>query len=567
MWKLRPYSTKNESMFKADGVEPILARLLAQRIANPKNAERFLSTDYPNLRHPSSLPNMESAVEHFVDAVKNKRSIAVLGDYDADGVVSGTMMKELCRAVGVDCHVFLPSRLEHNYGLSGKSAEAFKSMHKNDPPYIVFLLDCGSNNKTEIEDLKAMGIKKVVVIDHHIITEEKGSYNADSFVNWHLGEEKEEMCTCGLMFQFIRGVRWKGLNVNPIAFLTYAAIGTIADVSPIVGDNRIIVKNGLTGYALNSVSASGLHSLIGRDTLAKGYLTQEDVSFKIAPRINAVGRIKHPDLAFGLLVELDPGAADKIATEVIESNDERKTIQKKAEVEASSFVGEQHKHGIFLVKDDWHIGVAGIVASRIVEDFGKPAIIVGSYNGVYRGSGRSVKGVNVKEILDDCKEMFSAYGGHAMACGVTLKPEYIDRANQMFNDACERYYSKHNVDLERHRYYDMTLKIDSVNMELATLLSEKMAPYCEATNPEPVFLLKNVRVFEVFRKDYQQGKYKILKFKVSKDEKTLPYTFLSFQLSRRFGEEIEGKHMNVYFKMPQSPDAKFELQLVDLETV
>ena len=372
------------------------------------------------------------------------------------------------------------------------------------------------------------------------------------------------------MFQFVRGVRWKGLRVNPVAFLTYAAIGTIADVSPIVGDNRIIVKNGLTGHALNSIKSAGLHSLIGKDVLLKGYITQEDVSFRIAPRINAVGRIHHPDEAFSLLIETDPGAADKMAEGIIKSNDDRKTIQKEAEVEAGKMVDENHQHGIFLIRPNWHIGVAGIVASRIVEDFGKPTIIVGSRGGdegTYRGSGRSVPGVNIKDILDDCKEMFIAYGGHAMACGVTLRPEYLDKANELFNAACKRYYKKYNVSHEKHKYCDISLKIESINGELATMLVDNLAPYCGATNPEPIFVLKKVRIIDPFCKEFQNGKYKILKFKVEKDGKVCDHTFMSFQLSRKFDMSIQGKIMNIYFKMPQSPDSKFELQPVDMEYV
>ena len=568
MWKVKPNNKEREKLLVEQGVNRLLARLVSQRDIAMDDMELFLSPDYNKISHPHKIHDMEKAVDLFLEAVLKKKKIAVLGDYDCDGVVSCVMMKELCRALDHDCDVFLPSRLLHNYGLSGKSAKAFKERHEDNIPYIVFLLDCGSNNFDEIEDLRKMGVEKIVVVDHHLIGE-KGSFNADCFVNWHLSEDQKEMCTCGLMFQFARGVRWKTKKVNTISFLTYAAIGTIADISPIIGDNRVIVKNGLASHALNSVPSAGLHSLLSvmdKKILGKGYLTQEDVTFQIGPRINAVGRINHPDIVYSLLIDTDPGSADKTAQYVNSFNAERKDIQKKAEIEAlQRITDEDYPYGVFVLDKEWHIGVAGIVASRLVEEFGKPTIVVGQFEGVWRGSGRSILGVNIKEILDDCSEMFVTYGGHEMACGVTLKDEYVDKANGLFNAACKRYYDKHKTNMERFKYYDAALKLDAITNDNANLLVEKLAPYCGELNPEPVFMLKGVTIIEPEIKEFQKGKYVLLKLKVMKDGKKLEHPFISFQLSKRFGYEIDGKVMNVYFKFPQSPESKFELQLVDLE--
>lgn len=565
MWKARPFDKNVEKKFLDIGVDRLVARLLSQRKVPVEEVETFLSPNYNNMSHPHSINDMERAVDLFIECVVEKKKIAVLGDYDCDGVVASVMMKELCRALDYDCDVFLPSRLLHNYGLSGKSAKAFKERHEKDVPYAVFLLDCGSNNKNEINDLREMGVQKVVVIDHHIIDEEKGSYNADCFVNWHLSENKQEMCTCGLMFQFVRGVRWRTKKINTVSFLTYAAIGTIADISPVIGDNRVIVKNGLSGRALSCVPSAGLHSLLDKKILEKGYLTQEDVTFQIGPRINAVGRINHPDIIYSLLIDTDPGSADKTAKYVNSFNSERKDIQKKAEIEAAQRISEEkHPYGIFVIDEQWHIGVAGIVASRLVDDFGKPSIVVGNFEGVWRGSGRSVIGVNIKEILDDCNEMFSAYGGHEMACGVTLKPEYVEKANDLFNAACKRYYDKYHINSEHIKYYDATLQLDAINSDNANLLTEKMAPYCNELNPEPIFRLKEITISDVNINEYQNKKYVLMKMKIEKDGKELEYPLISFQLAKQYGYELKGQKADIYFKFPQSPDARFELQIIDL---
>lgn len=566
IWKQRERDIEKEKILVEQGHHKLIARLLAQRNVPANMANSFVEPKYENLTHPYIIHDMEKAVDIFLSVIKSNGKIAVLGDYDADGIISSSMMYELCKALGNECKVFIPSRFKHNYGLSAKSSKDFKEKHEDDKPDLLFLLDCGSNNFNEIKDLKEWGVKHVIVIDHHIINPDKASNNADCFVSWHLSEDKQEMCTCGLVFQFVRGVKWKHRGINPLSFLTYAAIGTIADVSPIIGDNRIIVKNGMLGQAITSITSSGLHSLVGQDLLNKGYLTQEDVSFRIAPRINATGRMDSASKAFELIVEPDPGMADKIAKHVITFNEDRKEIQKKAEIQAAEIINQNiniYEHGVFIFNKEWNIGVAGIIASRLVETFYKPTIVLGFYDGAWRGSGRSIPGVNLKEILDDCKDMFVAYGGHAAACGVNLKPEYLDTCNKIFNEKCAEYFKKNKVSIQIIRHYDAQLKINAINENVVEILSDKLAPYCATMNPEPVFLIKDAIVVDVDIKEYK--KYTLIKFKIEKDGQILDRYFSSFQLHNKFGYELQGLKVDVYFKMPQSIDSRFELQAVDVE--
>ena len=562
-WRLRPDHKSQEKELIKHGYHPLLSRLMAQRNIIGDEAKVFVAPDYENISHPYAIHDMEKAVDLFLDTAKNHKTVGFITDFDADGVISAAMLTELCRVFDVKCNAFLPSRLLHGYGLSKKSTDAFKDKYANDIPDLLFILDSGSSCYAEIEDLKQWGVKNICVIDHHIINTAKQSTNVNALVNWHLSDIPNEMCTCGLIFQFIRGIRWKTKKVNSISFLTLAAIGTIADCMPIYGDNRIIVKNGLTSYALNSITTAGLHALIGDDVLKKGYITQEDVSYRIAPRINAVGRIHHPDLIYGLMTEADPSMAAKIAKAVIGYNEDRKDIQKKDEAEATTKASEQMTdYGVLVYDETWHIGVAGIVASRLTEAFYKPALVIGRFEGVWRGSGRSVPGVNIKEILDDCKEMFIAYGGHEQACGVTVKDEYIERANQLFNDACKRYYEANSVVLKPFNYYDATLKIGAVTEENANLLIQNMAPYCDEKNPEPTFLLKQVTITDVEVKTMK--KYILLKFRVTKDGHKLDQCFSSFQLWLKYGYDLQDAVADVYFRFPQATDFRFELQAVDI---
>lgn len=564
MWKLKDLDETKQSLYLQKGFHRLISRLLAQRNIDIDQIDKYINSDYGDLAHPYDLHGVKEGVELFAKTIKQKQKIAVIGDYDADGVVSSTMIKDLCRVFQTDCEIFIPSRLDHGYGLNPKSTKAFKEKHKDSIPDLLIILDCGSNSKHEIQELKEFGIKHFLIIDHHLINENFAD-NADVVISWHLSDNKEEMCTCGQIYQFIRGIRLKTDKVNPISFLFYAAIGTVADVSPLIGSNRIIVKNGLTQFSMSNTPSAGIFGIIDEWSMKKGYLTQEDVGFKIAPKINAVGRIFHADLALGLLTERDPSSAEKIAQIVIKYNEERRGIQKKAEKIALDELKKykERPYGVVIINQNFHVGVVGIVSSRVTEELYRPSLVIGNLNGVWKGSGRSIPGVNIKEILDDCKEAFVLYGGHKAAVGLTLKTEYADKINDMFNASCKKYFNSHEIGDEPVRYYDAALKLPAVNIENATIIFEKMAPFCATTNPQPLFLLKDVIVNSVEIKDGQG--WKLMKFKLSKDGFKSDYCFKSFGITNKFGSEIEGMSCNVYFTFPQNIDDKFELNVVDLE--
>jgi single-stranded-DNA-specific exonuclease len=565
-WKQKQHNKDKEISLKSQGRHQLLARILAQKSVEENDLDKFLSTEYKDLNHPHKLHDVEKAAKIFLDHVKNESRVGVIGDYDADGIVSSTMLHELCREFDLPCKVFLPSRLEHGYGLSAKTIKSFKEKMKS-PPELLFVTDCGTNNRAEIEELKEFGIKDIIVIDHHLPgAEENISRNASALISWHFSEDFNEMCACGEVFQLIRGIRWLTKHVDPIEFLSYAAIGTIADSSPIVGDNRIVVKNGLTQYALDHVCASGLNALIKAKMRLSTGLTQTDIGFRIAPMINASGRIETPDVVFKLLTEYDNTIAKEMAGKVLKLNEERKALQgfieKGAVAKATSL---NCKSGILVADKDWHIGIVGIVASRVVEELGKPALVIGYHNGVWKGSGRSVIGVNVKEILDTCSHIFDAYGGHAAAVGVTLKDEYVDQAAEIFDKACEEYYQNNEMASEHFKEYEAALKIKAVSEEVATVLKDNLAPYCNEHNSEPVFKLKDVKVTNP---QIREGKgWRLMTLNVYKGEELLEHPLKMF--SPKFGDEIEGQMVDVYFTFPQHWDnsqryEKFDLTVVDI---
>jgi single-stranded-DNA-specific exonuclease len=566
MWKLKEHDTNKETVLRKDGNHRLVARILSQSPVEPSEINKFLSTDYQDLNDPFELNDVEKAARLFIQHAKSKSRVAIIGDYDCDGITSTTMLYELCRNFGLQCTAFLPSRLDHGYGLNEKTIAAFKKRVKT-PPDLLFVTDCGTSNRKEVEQLKEFGIKNVIIIDHHLPhNEESVSKNADALISWHLSDDFNEMCACGEVFQFIRGIRKLTNHIDPIEFLAYAAIGTLADSQPVVGDNRIIVKHGLKQYAFDHVMASGLNSLIKAKMKWSSSITQTDIGFRIAPMINAAGRIETPDVVFRLLTECDPQLADEMAVKVVELNEQRKQLQGFVETDAVAKAKEiKGENGLFVYGRDYHIGIVGIVASRVVEETGKPALVVGYHNGVWKGSGRSIPGVNLKEILDSCSHLFEKYGGHAAAVGVTVKEEYLEKAQDIFDEACKKYCEKHTVSSELVKFYNASLKLKAVNEEMASVVRERLSPYCKDHNSEPIFELKDVRITS---SNIREGKgWRVMTFSVYKDEELLDSQFKWF--SPKLGQEVENDPVDIYFTFPQHWDnskrfEKFDLTVVDI---
>jgi|GEM_PF-1236668 len=564
MWTKKEHDKIKEVELRKDGSHRLLARILSQSPLKPSEISEFLTTDYQKLNEPFELNDVEKAARLFIQHAKNKSRVGIIGDYDCDGVVSTTMLYELCRNFKMQCVPFLPNRLKHGYGLNDKTVQAFKDRTKTAPD-LLFVTDCGTSNPKEIKQLKEFGVKDVIIIDHHLPGKEV-SENADALISWHFTNDFNEMCACGQAFHFIRGIRWLTKHVDPIEFLSYAAIGTLADAQPVIGDNRIIVKNGLTRYALDHVSATGLNSLIKAKVKFADVITQGDIEFRIAPMINATGRIETPDLAFRTLIEHDHVLADKMAKKVNEINDQRKELQGFVEQGAMEKVKKiEAKNGVVVFDENFHIGVVGIVASRVVDETGLPALVIGKHNGVWKGSGRSVPGINLKEILDSCNFMFDKYGGHAAAVGVTIKEEYLQKAQGIFDNACAEYVKKHKADGMLSKMFNASLKFGAVNEETAKVLVDKLSPYCKEHNSEPIFQLKDVRITST---TFREGAgWRVLTFKVYKGEELLDHKFKWF--SPKYDKQIEDEPVDIYFTFPQHWDnskrfEQFDLTIVDV---
>lgn len=564
-WIKREINKEKEVFYATQSNNKLINRLLAQRNVKIEDVDKFLESPLSSLGSPFDFPSMKEAVDLFVETYENNGHVAIIGDYDADGITSSTMLHELCFSLKLTCEVFLPNRFEHGYGLNDASVKTFKEIVKT-PPDLLIIVDCGTNNFKEIEELREFGIKKIIIIDHHTPDMNVISKNADALVSWMLGENLNEMCSAGQVFHFIRGLRTKIKKVAPIEYLTYAAIGTLSDVSPVVGDNRIIVKYGLKEFAIKHVVASGLSALFTVSRIDTSNVTQYDIEFQIGPRLNAVGRLDSPNHAFDTLVEKNYDTALQRARALDDWNKKRKDIQKQITTDALDQVKtDEEPFGVVAINKDWNVGVVGIVASRLVESHYRPALVIGYHKDQWKGSGRSVEGVHIKQVLDDMSHVFEKYGGHAGACGATVKNEMIEELSKEFNKSCKKYCEQNNVLLEPVRYYDIDIRAKHLNFEIFKTMYG-LYPFCKQNNPTPVFRMERVKIKNL---DFRMpGTYNLLTFDVEQEGITLPNRFMYWRSPYNY--ELEGQEVTLYFSLSQKFPAnasvveKFEISCEDI---
>ena len=554
VWKERPNHPAIEAGHISLQRNPLLARLLANRKISTGETGLFSSPKMDYVNWDQALGGINDAAHLLLNVVKKKGRVAVIGDYDVDGTSSAAMIQWLCRQLGVDCHVFLPSRHEHGYGLNAKTVPAFiKSVGK--PPDLLIAADCGTSSEPEIDELRKFGAKRIAIIDHHIADQKRFSQSADIVVNWRLGTS-EEMCAAGQIFVMAKVLEKMLDRKLTTDILLLAAIATVADMSPVNGLNRIIVKNGLA--RASKTKLPGLKQLLSFCDVDGYGLSQNDVSFTIAPLINAVGRMDRPNLAYELMIEEDEAKAMSMAAQLREYNQNRKIAQFEIAEQASELADKLLQKGIgsnglLLIKPEWNHGIVGVVASRIVEKYFVPSIVMGEFQGNTKGSGRSMEGVHLKEIMDSCADqLFAVYGGHEMAAGATLKAGMEKQAAKIWDDACGAYFKTHPRP-EPVLYYDLELPPEYVTVGNCQVLREIIHPYDRRQNPEPVFLMRGVDVVKLKRTD--GGHYQMVRFSGRKDGRELPLQFKSFRSDHQ--DVLEGQAVDILFTMSQSWNERF----------
>jgi single-stranded-DNA-specific exonuclease len=476
-------------------LHPLAARVLAARgHADPAAAEAFLAARLQDLPDPFAMKGMDAAVARLVRAVEEGERIACYGDYDVDGVTSTTLLAGLLRASGADVVTYVPHRLVEGYGLNLAAVEKLAAQGVR----LLVTLDCGITSAPEVRAATALGLDAVVV-DHHTVPVELPA--AAAILNPHqpgCGYPSKDLAAVGVTFALAMALR-KALRArgrfgerrpepNLKDALDLVALGTIADVVPLVGANRILVRTGLEVLATSR--RPGLRALKRVAGIAEGApVAAGQVGFRLAPRINAAGRLDDAGRGVRLLLSADPAEAEALAAELDRENQARQEIERRILAEAIEDAGARVREGargLVLARDGWHAGVIGIVASRIVERFHRPAVLVALADEGGKGSGRSIEGFHLHDALSACAPHLARFGGHRHAAGLT-----VDRARlPAFRAAFEAHAAERlsDEDLVPRCRIDGWVEHGEVTERAADDLA-RLGPF-GAGHPEPVFALR-----------------------------------------------------------------------------
>lgn len=511
-WVLRDCDERERDALVASlGVSPILARLLCNRgLGRVELARDFLAPDLSRLHDPGALPDIEKAVWRLRRAIGNQERILIYGDYDADGVTATSLLIQLLRMLGVQPLHHIPNRVEEGYGLHAEAVEAAAAQGVK----LILTVDCGTSAAAEVELARKLGID-VIVTDHH-----EPSHTvprACAVVNPKLTGALypfRDLSGVGVAFKlawalaqsFTPGRRvtdeFRRFLLDAIGLV---AMGTVADVVPLVGENRVFTIFGLE--ALRRTSHPGISALVRQAGLGDRPLTPRDIAFGVGPRLNAAGRLARADLCVELLTTTCPQRAEAIARELEVKNRERQRIQAAILADARRRLAEVHdwdrRRAIVLADPAWHAGVVGIVAAKIAEEFCRPTVLLSLDGDLARGSARSVPHFNLFQALEACHRLLLSYGGHSQAAGLRLRRDKLDQFREMFeNEAMQRLAGWEPCGLLE---VDAEVALPAVTKGLVLEL-ERLSPYGEGNSP-PVLACGDVVVAGTPTLMGQQGQH------------------------------------------------------------
>ncbi|SDK56108.1 single-stranded-DNA-specific exonuclease RecJ [Natronincola ferrireducens] len=470
-------------------IQPTTAKLLLNRgIKNLGKAKVFLHPSLEELYDPYLLKDMDKAVKRIQYAVENNQAIWIYGDYDVDGVASVSIMLKYFYSIGYSVNYYIPDRMEEGYGINPQAIKEIADK-KGD---LIITVDCGITSIKEVELANSLGID-MIITDHHqchgIIPKAYAIINPKQ-EDCHYPYDM--ICGCGVAFKLIQALTPKEIFKTTIyQYLDITTIATIADIVPLLDENRIIVKNGLN--YMRETNNIGLQALIEISNLKDKKLNASHIGFGLAPRINAAGRIGSADIGVRLFTTENREEAKKLAKMLDEENYNRQQVEAEILDEAIKMIEENPKYReekvLVLYKENWHHGVIGIVASRIVEKYYKPTIILAIENDTAKGSARSITGFNLFDALNQCKDLFIKFGGHEQAAGLSLVTDNIEAFRTEINKLADQILLED--DLVPKIFCDDMLNLESINHQLISEL-ETLEPYGLA-NMAPRFIHTNLK--------------------------------------------------------------------------
>lgn len=508
-WILKEQPPKN---FLEDFPEyPKLALILLYNrgIKNQKEIDNFLNPDYhSDLYDPYLMKGMRKAVDRIIKAVENKEKIVIYGDYDADGICSSVILATLFKEAGANFDVYIPDRFKEGYGLNQKSLKRIINLKTK----LLITVDCGITDFEEIEYINKINID-VIVVDHHLVPEKPPK--AFSIIDPKQKDDKypfKFLSAAGVVFKLVQALLNKRYFKSKIKegfekwLLDLVAISTVADMMPLVDENRILVKYGL--YVLSRTKRKGLKKLMEVSKISPFFdkkelvtnLTVDALAFVLGPRINAASRMDHANTSYKLLIGEKDREVEELANILNKHNrDRQKEVASIVNKIRKRILSQDKKDIPFLIFEgdkDWSPGLVGIVASKLTEEFYRPTFVYTILNKEKsRGSCRSIPEINIVEAMKSCKDLLSEFGGHAAAGGYELLNKNLENFKNCLNDYIKKELKKQKIkkeDLVPKLFIDTEIDYKDINFELYDLIN-KFEPFGEK-NPEPLFLMRNLKI-------------------------------------------------------------------------
>ncbi len=479
------HSSLQNTLHKEIGISKILAQILINRgIKTAPEAERFLNSKLEYLLDPFTFNDMPKAVNLVKRAIKNKERVMIFGDYDVDGVTSIALLKTTLFKLGLEPLHYLPHRIKEGYGLN-KNILNIVRKHRIK---LLITADCGINNHEEIKELRRSNVE-VIITDHHEPLNGWASPLASAAINPKIKNahyKYRDLAGVGVAYKFCQALSKDNLFED----LDLVSLGTIADVVPLTGENRIIVRKGLE--LLSQTKRIGLRALMETSGITNKKITSAFVSFILGPRINASGRIDTAEVALSLLLSKKESEANELARIIESHNRQRQKIENKILEEAEAIINKEinfKEHKVIVIaKENWHPGVLGIVASKLTDRFYRPTIVISLTEDLCKGSARSIKNFHLFEVLSECRHLLEEFGGHSHAAGLVIARDNIEDFKRTINHlARERLLFE---DLIPSINVDIELSLSDLNRKIIDEL-EMLEPFGTG-NPEPLFYTRDL---------------------------------------------------------------------------
>jgi len=543
---LKPDEKRVRHIRRKAGCHRITAAVLANRgVLEDKDIHEYFNPTFSSIHNGFSMIDMERAVRRIHRALSNRERILIFGDYDVDGITSTTLLREFLTAIGADVRYYIPHRIEEGYGL--KPFHIANVVKKNDI-HLIITVDCGSGSYEAVLEANRLGIDTIIT-DHHAVSDPPPP--AAAVVN-----PQRRDCTAGveclagvgvafLLLVCLRkhlreaGYWSDGEEPNLKSLCDLVALGTVADIVPLINENRVLTKIGLE--VINKNPRPGIRALIQASGIRKPFISAEDIAFRLAPRLNAAGRMDHANLGVRLLEAADFEEAKDLAESVSRLNTQRQNIENQVLKRIGMYLEEKpqllSRKSMVLASDDWHEGVLGIVASRLARSYWRPVVLLTFKNGMGKGSARSIPSIDLYRAISACDSCLSGFGGHPMAAGLSMAPGHLEAFREAFESAVSEMAPTEAF--EPFLDIDYELKLDMISNGLLDEL-ESLQPF-GPENEEPLFCATDVDI--VHTRAIGQGHRRfILKQRHAKSQRPVEGIWFhmpeAYQASERFSHLV-----------------------------